>query len=139
MATESHIYGIIMTEDGHEVFIKNYYSNGKTIKFTLSNNIDDNVGFSGRKHSKMAMRKPNYTPLMNIRNILRYTKQTKYLKYKTILVNEVFLNSDFINTYELPTRDYTYKSIKKGTHISIIDEINGNELNFNYKTKNNEN
>ena len=86
MSAISHIYGIINTIEG-KLYIKNYYSNGKVIKFTLTDNENDNMSFSGKKESKMAIRRPNFIPLCNIRELLKNSKELQYLKYKSIIYN----------------------------------------------------
>jgi uncharacterized protein (DUF3820 family) len=135
MATETYIYGTIKTKDEKEIYIKDYYSNGRVIKFTLSDNPEENMEFSGRKSSKMGGQGPNYTPLMNIRNILRSATQTKYLKYKSISLIEEFLEPYKLKPRNLPASYYKYKEIKAGTRISIIDEANHKEFTFTYEPK----
>lgn len=132
MSTISHIYGIINTKEG-KLYIKNYYSNGKVINFTLTNNENDNMQFSGKKESKMAIRRPNFTPLCNIRELFKNSKELQYLKYKSITYNEVYYKNDKIETKRLPTANCGFKKINKNTKIKIVDEINQKEICFLYE------
>lgn len=132
MSAISYIYGIINTKEG-KLYIKNYYSNGKVIKFTLTNNENDNMSFSGKKESKMAIRQPNFIPLCNIRELLKNSKELQYLKYKSITYNEIYYKSDKRETKRLPTSHCGFKKIDKNTKIKIVDEVNKKEMYFLYE------
>jgi hypothetical protein len=132
MSAISYIYGIINTKEG-KLYIKNYYSNGKVIKFTLTNNENDNMQFSGKKESKMAIRRPNFIPLCNIRELLKNSKELQYLKYKSITYNEIYYKSDKRETKRLPTSYCGFKKINKNTKIKIVDEVNKKEIYFLYE------
>lgn len=131
MGVISYIYGIINTKEG-KLYIKNYYSNGKVINFTLTNNENDNMHFSGTKESKMAIRRPNFTPLCNIRELLKNSKELQYLKYKSITYNEVYYKSDKRKTTHFLSSNYGVKKINKNTKIKIVDEVNKKEICFLY-------
>lgn len=132
MSAISYIYGIINTKEG-KLYIKNYYSNGKVIKFTLTNNENDNMQFSGKKESKMAIRRPNFIPLYNIRELLKNSKELQYLKYNSITYNEIYYKSDKRETKRLPTSNCGFKKINKNTKIKIVDEVNKKEMYFLYE------
>lgn len=132
MSVISHIYGIINTKEGN-LYIKNYYSNGKVIKFTLTNNENDNMSFSGKKESKMAIRQPNFIPLCNIRLLLKKSKELQYLKYKSIIYNEVYYENNKNEIKRLPTSNCGFKKINKNTKIKIVDEVNQKEICFLYE------
>jgi hypothetical protein len=132
MSAISHIYGIINTKEG-KLYIKNYYSNGKVIKFTLTNNENDNMSFSGKKESKMAIRQPNFIPLCNIRLLLKNSKELQYLRYKSIIYNEIYHKNDKNEIKRLPTSNCGFKKINKNTKIIIVDEVNQKEICFLYE------
>jgi hypothetical protein len=70
---------------------------------------------------------------MRIRQILKNIKALKYLKYKNILIEEIFDdNVTIVNTYPLPTTSYKFTKIKSGTRIIITDEINNKIINLIY-------
>jgi hypothetical protein len=132
MSAISHIYGIINTKEG-KLYIKNYYSNGKVIKFTLTDNENDNMSFSGKKESKMAIRRPNFIPLCNIRELLKNSKELQYLKYKSIIYNEVYYKTNKNEIKRLPTSNCGFKKINKNIKVKVIDEVNNNEIYFLYE------
>lgn len=134
MRVITYIFGIIKTANGKDIYIKKYHSNGRTIKFTLTDNPEEKLEFSGKKEFKTGTQIPNYTPLMNIRNILTYAKEAKYLKYKSLSLEEESLIEPYtIKKKRLPSMYYKYKEIKKGTHIHIIDEVHKKEIKFDYE------
>lgn len=133
---DSYIKGIVKTKDNNNLYIKNYYSNGKVIKFTITTHQDENMSFSGTvvNDTENAIgQSPNFNPLMRIRQILKNIKELKYLKYKNILIEEIFYNNvAVVNTYQLPTTSYRFTKIKNGTRIIITDEINNKMINTIY-------
>lgn len=134
---DSYIKGIVKTKDNNNnLYIKNYYSNGKVIKFTITTHQDENMSFSGTvvNDTENAIgQSPNFNPLMRIRQILKNIKELKYLKYKNILIEEIFYNNvTTVNTYQLPTTSYRFTKIKNGTRIIITDEINNKMINTIY-------
>lgn len=135
---DSYIKGIVKTKDNNNLYIKNYYSNGKVIKFTITTHQDENMSFSGTvigddRDGNSIGQSPNFNPLMRIRQILKNIKELKYLKYKNILVEEIFDNNvAVVNTYQLPTTSYRFTKIKNGTRIIITDEINNKMINTFY-------
>ena len=135
MSSISYIQGIINTKKNIPLYIKDYYANGHIIKFTLSNNENENMKFSGKKLSKMALTSPNFNPLFNIRDILKNCNETKYLNYKSITYTETkysnITNSDNI-IKRLPPSYYKHKEIKKNTKIEITDNVNNIILTFLY-------
>ena len=133
---DSYIKGTVKTIDNNNVYIKNYYSNGKVIKFTITKHQDENMSFSGTVigNDKSIGQSPNYNPLMRIRQILKNIKELKYLKYKNILIEEIFDNNvTIVNTYPLPTTSYRFTKIKNGTRIIVTDEINNKMINLIYE------
>ena len=135
MSSISYIQGIINTKKNIPLYIKDYYANGHIIKFTLSNNENENMKFSGKKLSKMALTSPNFNPLFNIRDILKNCNETKYLNYKSI----TYIETKYSNTIKpdnvikrLPPSYYKHKQIKKNTKIEITDNVNNIILTFLY-------
>ena len=67
------------------------------------------------------------------RQILKNIKELKYLKYKNILIEEIFDdNVTITNTYPLPTTSYRFTKIKTGTRIMVTDEINNKMIDTLY-------
>lgn len=133
---DSYIKGIVKTKDNNSLYIKNYYSNGRVIKFTITTHQDENMSFSGtviENNDNSIGQSPNYNPLMRIRQILKNIKELKYLKYKNILIEEIFDdNVTITNTYPLPTTSYRFTKIKTGTRIMVTDEINNKMIDTLY-------
>lgn len=131
MGKITDIYGTINTKKDIKYYIKDYYSNGKIIKFTLTDNENYNMAFSGKKESKMAIKSPSFNPLCNIRDILKICEETKYLKYKSITYKE----TDSNEIKNLPKFFNKHKPIKPNTKIIITDEVNNITISFNYVKK----
>lgn len=128
MGVISYIYGKIETKDSKVMYIKEYFSNGKVIKFTLSSNPEDNMPFRGQKRSKMCIDSPNYAPLIRVRNVLKNNAQTQYLKYRKMTVTDTADNIE----KKLTSSYSKMNPIVPGTRVIINDEVNNKIIDFRY-------
>ena len=135
MSTVSYISCEIQTTNKQHIYIKNYYDNGSVVKITLTDNANENMHFSGRKKSKMSTLRPNFTPLIRIREILKCNKEMLYLNVRKIEYSEYFFDDDAEDEIKkrLPSKYSNYKPITPGTRIVVEDEINNKHIVFFYK------
>lgn len=142
MKANSKIYGIIKTKNGRDLYIKDYKSSAKSIKFTLTDKEKYNTSFSGRYKNYNDEEKniPNYNPLMRIRLILSNCATMKYLKFKTIMVKEVFDDENNTTNIEpLPNFSAKFKKLKDDAKVIVKDETENITWEFNVISNNEEN
>lgn len=142
MKANSKIYGIIKTKNGRDLYIKDYKCSAKSIKFTLTDKEKYNMSFSGRYKNYNYEEKniPNYNPLMRIRLILTNCATMKYLKFKTIMVKEVFDDENNTTNIEpLPNFSAKFKKLKDDAKVIVKDETENITWEFNVISNNEEN
>lgn len=129
MATINQLYGTIATKNG-PLYIKEYYANKYVVRFTLTNNPDEQISFSGEKLSGDCYGGPaNYKPLLSVRDALR-SEEMKYLKYKSISVFIRDFNGDFIRLHRLgASHNAKYHGIA-GKLIEVNDLVNNVKVSF---------
>ena len=127
MGVVNRIIGVVNTKNG-PLYVEEYYANGYTVKFTLTDNPEDAMTFGGASISGPGVDRPdgdcygsgpNYKPLMSIRDALR-SETMSYIGYKSVTVQVVDFNGNVLRTQKLPPRLEKYRGIV-GKMISVVN------------------
>ena len=130
------LFGEIKTENGL-FYVKEYYSNGYVVRFSLTDNEEEQLCFSGEhisgpgvteKDGDVYRSGPNYGPFMSVRDVLR-SKEMEYLGFKSITVMLEDFEGNVGGKYNLPPHYGKYRGIT-GKKAEVTDLVNGIKTEF---------